>query len=59
MGSHIECNIYDEEEIIENCTVQIWRNSITGEESVGWWRGGIEDMPPWFETQKSEEDDND
>ena len=37
--------IYDEEEIIEGCTVQILRNSVTGEVSIGWWRGGIEDMP--------------
>jgi len=29
--------IYDEEEIHPNCTVQIWRNSVTGEESIGWW----------------------
>ena len=32
-----ETNIYDEEEIHENCTVQILRNSVTGEESIGWW----------------------
>ena len=32
-----ETNIYDQEEIHENCTVQILRNSVTGEESVGWW----------------------
>ena len=32
-----ETNIYDEEEIHENATVQILRNSITGEESIGWW----------------------
>lgn len=32
-----EC-IYDEEEIYENCTVQVWRNSVTGEESIGWWK---------------------
>ena len=50
---------YDEEEIIPNCTVQILKNTKTGDESIGWWRGGIEDMPTWFETQKSEEDDND
>lgn len=29
--------IYDQEEIHHNCTVQIWRNSVTGEESIGWW----------------------
>lgn len=33
----IEINVYDVEEIHENCTVQIWRNSITGEISIGWW----------------------
>ena len=32
-----EPNLYDEEEIHENCTVQILRNSVTGEESIGWW----------------------
>ena len=31
-----ELSVYDEEEIHENCTVQVWRNSVTGEESVGW-----------------------
>ena len=31
-------SFYDEEEIIENCTVQILTNSKTGEVSVGWWR---------------------
>jgi len=30
-------NIYDEIEIHENCTVQILRNSVTGETSIGWW----------------------
>ena len=34
---HIEINLYDIEETYENCTVQILRNSITGETSVGWW----------------------
>ena len=33
----IETNIFDIEEIHPNCTVQILRNSITGEVSVGWW----------------------
>lgn len=31
-------DFYDEEEIIENCTVQILRNSVTGKQSIGWWR---------------------
>ena len=30
--------IYDQEEIYPNCTVQIWKNSVTGECSVGWWK---------------------
>ena len=34
----VESNIFDKEEIIENCTVQILENSVTGEVSVGWWR---------------------
>lgn len=29
--------IYDEEEIHPNCTVQILRNSVTGDISIGWW----------------------
>ena len=28
--------VYNEEEIHENCTVQVWRNTVTGETSVGW-----------------------
>ena len=30
--------IYDECEIHENCTVEILRNSKTGEQSIGWWQ---------------------
>lgn len=29
--------IYDEYEKHENCVVEIWRNSKTGEVSVGWY----------------------
>ena len=29
--------IYDEVEVHDNCTVQILKNTITGEISVGWW----------------------
>ena len=39
----VESNIYDEEEIYYDCTVQVLRNSITGETSVGWFRN---DEPP-------------
>ena len=34
---YVESNLYDEEEILPNCTVQILRNSVTGATSVGWW----------------------
>ena len=37
MPDTIETNIFDIEEIHPNCTVQILRNSVTGEVSVGWW----------------------
>lgn len=33
----VEPNIYDDEEIRGNCTVQILRNSQTGAFSFGWW----------------------
>lgn len=36
-------SIYDEEEIHTNCTVQILRNSVTGDVSVGWWPNEEED----------------
>lgn len=38
---------FDEVEVHENCTVQILRNSRTGETSIGWWEGGLEDEPVW------------
>lgn len=39
--------LFDEEEIHPNCTVQILRNSVTGDVSVGWWDndGGDADEP--------------
>ena len=37
MAEIIETNIFDQEEIHPNCTVQILKNSVTGEVSVGWW----------------------
>lgn len=33
----VETNIFDQEEIHENCTVQILTNTNTGEVSIGWW----------------------
>jgi len=32
----LSTGIFDEEEVHHNCLVQIWRNSETGEESIGW-----------------------
>ena len=34
----VECNIYDQEHIYRDCTVQILENTKTGEVSVGWWQ---------------------
>jgi hypothetical protein len=34
---NVETNLFDQEEIHANCTVQILRNSVTGKVSVGWW----------------------
>lgn len=36
-ASGIQASIFDEETIYKNCTVQVLRNSITGDVSVGWW----------------------
>ena len=33
-------NVFDECEIHENCTVEIWKNSVTGEISIGWYENG-------------------
>ena len=41
----MELNMYDQCEIIEGCTVEILTNTLTGETSIGWWRGGVEDRP--------------
>lgn len=30
-------NVFDECEIHENCVVEIWKNSKTGEISIGWY----------------------
>lgn len=43
MNEHVELNLYDTEELYTDCTVQILRNSVTGDVSVGWWRN---DNPP-------------
>ena len=41
----VQSNIYDKEETYYDCTVQVLKNSITGETSVGWFRN---DVPPIF-----------
>lgn len=33
----VETNMFDEEELHTDCTVQVLTNSVTGEVSVGWW----------------------
>ena len=33
----ITTGLFDIEELHENCTVQILKNSVTGEMSLGWW----------------------
>lgn len=36
-AERIDTFIYDQEEVYDNCTVQILTNTVTGEVSVGWW----------------------
>ena len=38
IGESREINLYDEVETYPNCTVQILRNSVTGDVSIGWVR---------------------
>ena len=38
-----ETGLYDLEEIYPNCTVQVLKNTDTGETSIGWWPN---DRPP-------------
>lgn len=33
----VETNFYDEVEVHHDCTVEILRNSVTGEVSIGWY----------------------
>ena len=37
----VETNIFDQEEIYPNCTVQVLTNTVTGEVSIGWWRNDV------------------
>lgn len=43
----ITTNIYDTEEIHHGCTVQVLRNSVTGDVSVGWWEEKEEKENGW------------
>ena len=40
-----DTGVFDVEEIYEGCTVQVLRNTKTGEVSVGWWIGTADDEP--------------
>lgn len=40
----VSVNIYDQEEIHHNCTVQVLTNSVTGEVSVGWWKEDADEI---------------
>ena len=41
----VEFNLFDVEETFDDCTVQVLKNSVTGEISLGWWRN---DNPPFL-----------
>ena len=41
---NVETNMYNKEEIIYPCTVQVLTNTVTGEISYGWWKGPPEVM---------------
>ena len=49
--NYIVENFYDTCEVHENCTVEIWTNSITGKTSIGWYEN-IENY------RKEKENDN-
>ena len=34
----VSMNVFDQEDIYPDCTVQVLTNTVTGETSVGWWR---------------------
>ena len=38
METRIETNVYDRRIIVTNCTVEILINSVTGEQSIGWYK---------------------
>lgn len=42
----VDMDIYDQEEIYPNCTVQVLTNTVTGKVSIGWWRNDVEVEEP-------------
>ena len=34
----VQSSIYDVREVHHNCTVEVWKNSTTGEISIGWYK---------------------
>ena len=34
-------SLFDKREVHENCTVEIWESSETGEVSIGWWENDV------------------
>lgn len=34
----ITTNMFDKEEVYENCTVHVLTNTVTGEQTIEWWR---------------------
>ena len=42
--TNFDATIYDKEETITHCTVQILTNTYTGDISVGWWKESAEEI---------------
>lgn len=36
-NTKVECILFEEVELHTNCTVQVLKNLMTGELSIGWW----------------------
>lgn len=52
-------NVYDKEEIYPNCTVQVLTNTVTGEQSVGWWKNGDQSVGHWYiQEEENEQTEN-
>ena len=55
-GAEIETSIFNERTVYPNCTVEVWRNSVTGEVSVGWYRNDDGKLMGMI-TQEEEDED--